>query len=113
MRQEDGSCRPFERLETIVRRYGHSECHDRHDKLFAFLALACDTFEKVDTIANYDLDAPTLYFAMMELAKPIGITEFTGAAQEMFAVRGIGLLMYVDKVLTLKIHISRSAQWRS
>jgi hypothetical protein len=99
MHRHDGTRRPMERLEDIVRRYGRSECHDRHDKLFALLSLACDTFEKTGTIVGYELDAPVLYFAMMELSKPIGITEFIGTVQEMFAVRTLELLKYVDIVL--------------
>jgi len=99
-----------DRLERLVLRFGRSDCHDRHDKIFSLLALAGDTFDRADSIVDYDVDAPTLYLAIMEYARPVDITAFIVVLQEILGVCGREMITYVGRILDQNDSIEPKSQ---
>ncbi|KAH8725256.1 hypothetical protein GQ44DRAFT_727062 [Phaeosphaeriaceae sp. PMI808] len=87
-------------LEPLIVRYGRSECGELRGRVFSLLSLASDCDGREITIANYDLDAPALFFALMNLVKPANITEFTSILQEILEIRTCQLLRYTEWVTT-------------
>jgi hypothetical protein len=87
-----------EPLEILLKRYGRTGCTDARDRVFSVLSIASDTEGLEETIADYSVKTPALFFALLRITEPQNVISLATSLHEILGVRRAELLEYWDKI---------------
>ncbi|KAK4225582.1 heterokaryon incompatibility protein-domain-containing protein [Podospora fimiseda] len=94
-RVDHGREEPF---ELVFQRFWRSSCTDPRDRIFSILSLAADTQGIEHRPADYSLDLPALFFAIIAPVEPRDLLSFTTTLHEALGVHRSQLVEYWEKV---------------